>query len=415
MFSIQVALLATLTLATPALAVLPAHNAPPNMHSFDVDGGGRVLQGALPQATSGAQAFEASLSGARAYFDAPVQVVRVVRSKDKRVTIAAFDAALDGERVTGLDITTYDPAGNSHVDLLFDHPEMLRETISTMAVRMNDEEDELLERMRPVDGFDFAKWERASRRVSLRHMDFADGAGSIGIAEDFSPQLMHDGAFMAASAEGAYIRLSTPIRFVDPNVAGRVRKPDDFELPYQPDPIAAWKEYLTENAEKGGGTDPSPQVMHSARIADNGRLVDGTITIQGARFVFTGAIVESSAPGMDGVWYLNITLLAAPHDTVDQDMPQMIAMLRSERLNKRPDISQVNKKSLVWMTVTREIDSGRMARYKQSKHNAESARNLIDPALAAIAGKLGDNASWKSAFAAVDRRHFDVIHSLNVK
>jgi len=248
----------------------------------------------------------------------------------------------------------------------------------------------------------------------LQHTEFPDAAGSIGIAEDFTPQLIQDGAFMAASAEGAYIRLSTPIRLVT-----HIRKADDFVLPYVPDPIGAWKMYLTENAERAGGTDPSPQVMHSVALSDHSRLVDGTITIQGARFVFTGAIDESPPPGTDGVWKLNITVLAAPHETAEHDMPELIAMLSSERVNKRPDIAQINRRCLMWIAIAKGVDNGHQASFKRLEHNAEVARTHIDPAIAAVAHNLGGrmttDLSWRSAIDAVDRRQFDSISASDFK
>ena len=408
--------------AVAQMGALPARNAPNGMHAADGPLGGRILYGALPDVSSGLTTFQAGLRRTRGYFDASPHLLNAVSSKDGRITMVVFSAALSGHPVNGLVLAAYDPDGNSHFALVFDDPNRLAKSLPSMMEQVGRLTEETVERARPTGGetgVDFSRFEAASYKVALKRTPFPDGTASIGVAPGFTPQQMGGGSFMASASDGAYIKLYTHASLLDPRgtlfrtmqqmaQSGGMRNlplaPGQVVAPYESDPVKAWKTYLTEANRAQGAPDPAPQVQHTGPVQGvgsgwTGRLVSGTMTLHDTPFVFTGMLVSSPPPPREGGWLLQITMLGAPAEHAATDMPALIAMQHSIKVDMQAvrdqtmrNIEQMNQQSARWMAANKAAgDATRNRRFESSMANARASRDAMDRSTRGFINYISDS------------------------
>ncbi len=387
-------------------AAAPAASA----HTDDGTAGeGHVLQGALQDATSGPTAFKAGLRRTRGVFDASINLLSVARSKENpNLTMASFTAAQQGIPVGGLVIAVYEPAGHSRFALLYDAPDHLAKSLPAMLKRFDTATQEILEKARPQSAsaaMDFARFEKEAGHVALNRVQFQDGTASIGVAPGFKPLLMSGGKFTASAADGAYITLFRPCNVLDPNGtlykmqeqlgrnvhSGPMHIPGQVILAYDPDLVSAWKKYIAENARQNNALNSEPQVLKSATAPGSTNAwpmvnITGTMTVNGEPFVFTGLLVGSPPPTAQGGWSVQVTLLAAPAAHAAEDMPAMIAMQQSEKVDMSAvhqqtmhNIAALNAQTTAWLRSNKAAyDEVSQRRFDSAMSNARASRDAMD-------------------------------------
>ncbi len=419
-----------------------------------VDGpeGGTIVSSPLSGAASGPGAFKDGLHALRGYFDEAPAWLGAVRSKDGNVTIAAFRAVRRGAPVGGLAIAAYDPAGHSRFAVVFDDPARLARSLPPMLNRLKEMTQETLEQARPAQagtrGPDFAAFEAAAAHVALRRIAFPDGTATIGIADGFTPAVMSGGRFGASAADGAYANFYTPVPLLDPRSAlyqqeSRMSGGNPPQIPgqtviaYDPDPVAVWKQVLRERAEERGEGDPSPQMLRVKPLPNDatgflGRMVAGTMTLHGEPYVFSGTLLVSPPPRSDGSWLLQITMRGAPAAHAAADMPALIAMQRSEKIDMNAvrdqtmrNIAAINAECSRWLAANKAAgDDARNRVFQTSMHNAQVAQDNIDRSTAGFIHYINDeavvqhdptgargtiSASLATALQKSDPQHFTIV------
>jgi hypothetical protein len=378
-------------------------------HTTGAAGEGHVLQGALQDVSSGPAAFKAGLHHTRGVFDASINLLSVARSKDNpNLTMASFTAAQQGAPVGGLVIAVYDPAGHSRFALLYDAPDRLAKSLPTMLKRFDAATQERLEKARPQGGsaaMDFARFEKEASHVALNRTQFQDGTASIGVAPGFKPTLMSGGRFTASASDGAYITLFRPCNVLDPNGtlykmqaqlgrnvhSGPMHVPGQVILAYDPDLVSAWKNYIVENARQNNAVNSDPQVLKRATAPGSTKdwpmvNIAGTMTVNGEPFVFTGMLVGSPPPTAQGGWSVQVTLLAAPAAHAAVDMPAMIAMQQSEKVDMSAvqqqtmhNIAAINAQTSAWLRSNKAAyDEASQRRFDSAMANAHASRDAMD-------------------------------------
>ena len=402
-----------LTYPSPVVA-LPDRPAPSGMQSYDGPSGGRIIDCALKDASSGQSAFRAGVIRMRGYFDPSPRLISGVRSKNGNITIMVFSATLNREPVVGLAIATYDAAGDSRFGVVFDSSRTFSRSVKPLLSRMYAIDHQALAENRPAarpaasgSSINFAAYEAASRHVSLTKQEFPDGTVSIGIADGFRPVTMSAGSFVANADDGSYIKISVPVFPLDPRGSSyqTTRRAGPTALyyygappyvEYDGDPITDWKNVLTYTAHSSNVPDPSPQVISSKKMSLggglSGRALTGTMTLKGTQYAFLGRLI-TSPPGPTGSWMLQITMLAAPINRVAQDMPALLAMFQSERVNMA-EFNAVSSAQLkanlaainAWGTSMRaqstashnEFEAEQDSRFQESMANMEASQDSID-------------------------------------
>lgn len=402
-------------------APLPTQAAPDGLKTFDMPEGGRILFGKPGDSSSGPSTFKSGLRRTKGYFDTSLNLLSVVRSKNGEVTMGSFSAILRGTAVGGLAISMYDPDGHSRLAFLFDDPNHLAKSIPSMMRRLDELTQEMLKQETVKSAhssngkaFDsksstgFAGFEAASRNVALKGLAFPDGTTTIGVAPGFKPHTMSAGTFTASSADGATIELLVSHSLIDPNgtlykmQAQMTRRfpnasptiPGQIVVAYEPDPVIAWKKYLTEYARQQNTPYPDPQItkhdqMHLTAPGWSGRVVSGTMTLHDETFVFTGRLLVSP-PSLQGGWMLQATILAAPKEHVSDDMPAMMAMEKSEKVDMNAtreltmrNIDMINAQSAHQMSARQTAyDVGSQQRFNSSMARARASRDAMDKSTA---------------------------------
>ncbi len=368
--------------------------------------GGHLLSNPLPGMTSREQAFQAGIRQLHGSFDASLKLQGAVASQDENVLIVEFRAVQHGAPVSGLSITTFDPAGNSHTAQLYDSPDHLARSLPSLFKRLQDGTKADLEKARPVDAGtpDFAGFEAAADHVALTQTTFPDGTATIGIAQGFTANTMNGGRFGASAADGAYANLYIPIPLLDPRgslyqqelrmTGGRPPMiPGQTVIAYDPDPVVDWKAVLAERANERGDADPDPQIISNSPLKSDagnfsGKMVAGTMTLRNEPYVFSGILLVSPTPGADGGWLLQVSLRAAPAAHAATDMPAMIAMQRSEvvdmdavRDQTMRNIKAISDECSHWLAANQAAgDAARNRVFATSMHNAQIAQANIDHA-----------------------------------
>ncbi len=386
--------------------------------SEDGPQGGTILSGPLPKVLTGPAAFKAGLHLLHGYFDKFPTLIGVVCSKDKAVTIAPFRAVRQGAPVSGIALATYDPAGHSRFAVMYDDPTKLGQSLPPMMDRLKVITQDALEKARPVSsgaaGPDFAAYEAAAAHVSLHSTSFPDGTATIGVADGFTPGTMSGGRFSASAADGAYANLYIPISLMDPSGSLYQQEmqmsggnppqiPGQTVIAYDADPIVAWKKVLTERANERGSADPDPQILHAAPLPNSaggftGKMVAGTMTLNGEPYVFSGTLLISPPPGADGGWLLQITMRAAPTAHASTDMPALIAMQNSEKVDMNAvrdqtmrNIKAMSEETARWLALNKiQGDAARDHVFETSMHNAQVAQDNIDISAAAFIHYIND-------------------------
>ncbi|BCM93929.1 hypothetical protein IAD21_05824 [Abditibacteriota bacterium] len=396
--------------------------------------GGHLLSTPLPGMVSREAAFRAGIHQLQGHFDAPPKLLGGVQSQDENVMIVEFRATQHGTPVSGLSVTAYDPAGNSHAAVLYDTPDHLAQSLPSLFKRLQQETQADLEKVRPAGGPDFAAFEAAANHVALTQTSFPDGTATIGIAQGFTPTMMNGGRFGATAADGAYANLYIPISVLDPKGSlyqqelrlsgGRPPAiPGQTVIAYDSDPVVDWKQILTERANERGDADPHPQVLSDAPLkADasgfSGKMVAGTMTLHNEPFVFSGILLISPPPAADGGWLLQIAIRGAPVAHAATDMPALIAMQRSEKVDMNAvrdqtmrNIAAISDECSRWLATNQAAgDAARNRVFATSMHNAQIAQDNMDHAANEFIHYINDGAgggtSMTGALAKSDPQHF---------
>jgi hypothetical protein len=185
--------------------------------------------------------------------------------------------------------------------------------------------------------------------------------------------------------------------------------PGQVFIPYNTDPASVWKQFLAENASQNNAQNPDPQVLSSQKMQNieggwTGQLVSGTITIQEKPFVFTGSLLVSPPPSAEGAWLLQITILAAPAERAATDMPALIAMQRSEKVDTQAlrnqtmrNIAIINAQCASWLAANKAAgDAERDAVFQKSMADAKSAQDTMDRTAAGFIGYINDTSVVKN-------------------
>ncbi|HLJ54767.1 MAG TPA: hypothetical protein VKT77_06970, partial [Chthonomonadaceae bacterium] len=402
-------------------AGLPAGPAVAGLRVVDEAGGGRILFLPLRDAPSGPDTFRSGLGKLRGYFDATPKLLSVVSSKDEHVTISVFNASLHGSPVAGFIAASYDPAGNSHFAVVFDAPDHLKASLSPMMGHVHEMAQAAIERSRPASSgpkIDFDKLAAASSKVALTTTPYPGGVGKIGIAAGYKPTLLPGGTCFATGEDGSYMTLMASDNMLDPRgtsyktqkqLAHNIGKEDLPPIPgqlfieYDPDPVAAWKKYITALSQQRGTPDLSPQVEREAPMKGmsppaSGKMVSGTMTIKGEQFAFTGALLAGRPPTAEGFWSIGVTILAAPVKNAAKDFPALFAMQRSVRLDMKAltdqtnrNIAQMNEDSARWMATNRAAyNEASERRFASSMANARASRDAMDRSTAGFINHILD-------------------------
>ena len=421
--------------AAPAVADGLAATGGPN--------GGWMMTGTLPRGLSGPAALQAGMGRLNGEFDAAPKLLRAVRSKDGKVTIAVFRAARHGSPLGGLAVATCDSAGRARFAALFDTPKHLPQSLPAMLNRFNSDTKAALEAERPAGGGgpDFAAFERAALRVPLTHTAFPDGTATIGVARGFTPAAMERAFFRASAPDGAYANLNSPLHVLDPSGTlarseasiGMTRIGGQILLPYNRDPVEAWRQSQTVIAQMQGNPDPDPQILKSKAMRPmahgfTGRLIAGTMTLHGEPFVFSGFVSVGPLMLPEGGWLLQVSIRGAPAAHADEDMPALIAMSNSERVNEKAlmerttgDIAVINRETSRWLA---ENQTRNDQIFQQSMSEAAISQDNMNRSTAGFIHHINDqavvehdptgahgtmDANWADALVKSDPEHFHVV------
>ena len=323
-------------LAGNAEPALPPHVSPSGATSADI-GSGRVVAGTYALAAS-QDALRDVLARVHGYFDAEPALLSAVRSKDGRVTIAAFDAKLAKQPVRGLLITMTQP-GTAREAWLFDRPGRLAASLPRMEARLSSMQHNSRESENPParDAADLkTRWIAAAetaRGIALTRTDFPDGTGAIGIASGFTPSQMQTAGMIARSADGAALRIQGVIGAIDPHGNAMFRGGGIAVAAYSPDVATAW-----ENARRAfrlANNLPDEQLTVESSTSletgngKKGAVVYGYAMQSGKRVAYQAIVTVSPPAGSYASWTLVFTALWAPVDRFAQDAPALVAMMSS--------------------------------------------------------------------------------------
>lgn len=389
-----------------SLALAHLATAQGELSAQDGPQGGHILSEEVGGASSAATVLQTGLRRLRG----PLEEGRLmdgVRSKDGRTLIAPFRARWRGTPVAGLIVAAYDPYGHSRLSALFDDPKRLPQTLRPMMAALNGLTREAMERHRPkgggTGGPDYNAYAAAARRVSLSRTAFPDGTASIGVAPSFTATLMQQGTFNGGAPDGAYLNVYMAGGFLDPNGSvvqqekrmngGQIPNiPGQMVLDYDPNPLNAWKRRLETLIAQRGGESPDIQVQHDT-ASGNRHVVSGTMTLNGEPFVFSGVLLGlGRPPSAEGYWNISITMLAAPAAHADKDMPALIAMRDSERVDLErvrqtvmENIRASQSAFAAWSRASHEgaMDSMRRT-FESSMRNAATVQESIDRSAAGM-------------------------------
>jgi hypothetical protein len=192
---------------------------------------------------------------------------------------------------------------------------------------------------------------------------------------------MSSAQFNASNAAGSYINMYQPLNVLDPRGSqykGQVQfarggidplLPGQVAVQYTTDPVSAWKQCLAYNARKQNAPDPSPQVQTAADIPGLtggwiGKVLNGTMTLQGRKVAFSGALIASPPPGPTGAWTLLVSMLAAPLERASVDMPALMAQM-SEKVNQ----VALNDQTLRIIEATKQLMATRAVEFDQAQRD----------------------------------------------
>lgn len=399
----------------------PARAAGSGLKAIAEAGGGHVLFRPLTGVSSGKDAFRSGLAEISGYFDSTPKLLSVVTSKDHNITISVFNASLHGSAVAGFATATYDPAGNSNFAVVYDDPNHLKSSLTPMMHHVHELAVAAIERSRPAGGgpsLDFARFAAAADKVTLTRTQYPGGIGSIGIAPGYTPHLLATGTCVAFGEDGASMNLMGFAGMSDPRGTGykskklveRLAGPNFHPVPdgkvwieYDPNPVSAWKKYVTESSRLRGTPDMNPQVLHEqpmTGVSDGwtGRLVSGTMTVNGETFAFTGSLMTSPPPTAVGAWALSVTILRAPIKNAAADFPPLIAMQKSVKLdlgvlqdNANRVMAQMNEQTNRWLAENKAAgDAARERSVGISMANARASRDAMDRSTAGFINHILD-------------------------
>lgn len=171
--------------------------------------------------------------------------------------------------------------------------------------------------------------------------------------------------------------------------------PGQIVITYDSDPASAWKKFLAENARQQNIPYPDPQIskqepMHMQMPGWSGCLISGKMTVHGEPFVFKGRLLVSPPPSPQGSWMLQTTILAAPVAHASADMPALIAMEKSEKVDMKAtreltmrNIAMINSQSAHLMAARQTAyNVGSQQRFNSSMARARASRDAMDKSTA---------------------------------
>ncbi|HLJ57670.1 MAG TPA: hypothetical protein VKT77_21725 [Chthonomonadaceae bacterium] len=394
---------------------------PTGFKVVDEAGGGRILFTPLSGVSSGPEAFRSGLARIRGYFDESPKLLSGVASKDHNLTVSVFNATLKGSPVTGLATAAYDPEGNSDFAIVFDSSEHLKSSLAPMMRHVSDMALAAIERSKPAASgleLDFARFNAEAAHVALTSTQYPGGIGSVGIAAGYTPHLQGTGTAVALGDDGSYMNVMGFDGMCDPRgslyksqhqlelLAGPNFHPTPdgrVWIEYDPNPVTAWKKFVTEHSRLRGTEDANPQVLRDEAMKGvpggwTGRLVSGTMTVRGETFAFTGSLMTSPPPPPVGSWSLSITILAAPIKNAAKDFPALIAMQKSVHLDvaalrdhANRFMARMNEQTAQWMAENRAAgDAARNRSVASSMEHARATRDTMDRSTAGFINHILD-------------------------
>jgi hypothetical protein len=345
-FSLPLLVLASYAPAPAAgTSSLPARVAPSGLSTKDEPGGGRIVSGLVPNATSSIDATRDALLKMRGYFDRRPTVRGAVASSDRRSSIVLFDASLRGAPVRGL-IVAAAQTGAAEVAFLFDDPKRLEGSLAAMERDLPSRETSALGHA-PAPAADasatgtlLARWNAAAAHassVALQQRSFSDNSGAIGIAPGFTLQSAQVGSFTATSPDGAIVRGEQSITGFDPNSPGGSNVLNLPVVAYSSDVGTAWLT-LRRAAIQRQGT-PDDGLTIESRFAPSASRANRSQTVVGRAKGPSGepmtyiAWVQTVEPTR-GLWTVTWSIVWSPESTLPQDGPKLLAMLKSYRGNQ---------------------------------------------------------------------------------
>jgi hypothetical protein len=329
---------------------LPRAVAPTGLSTKDEPGGGRIVSGLVPDATTSIDATRKALEKMRGYFDHRPNVRGAVASADRRSSIVFFDAELHGDAVRGLIVTAVQ-TGTAEVAFLFDNPQQLERSLPAMEADLSSRganalRSEPTTMTAPNDGSLSAQWNDAAARahaVALQHQTFSDSSGSVGVATGFSLNSAQVGSFDATASDDARIRVNVGVPAYDPRAGGS----NVLRIPlvsYSGDPGDDWIAVRRAYMERSGTPDDGITIdrRFAVRTVGNTRqqTLVGRMNGPSGKAMTYIAWVTTGEPTR-GIWTVQFNIVRSPVDRLAGDGPKLIGMLESFRSNQGVITSEI--------------------------------------------------------------------------
>ncbi|MDB5326845.1 MAG: hypothetical protein JWM57_2414 [Phycisphaerales bacterium] len=366
--------------ATPSAATPPA--ATPSATAASAPAGytvvhqteaGQALTAAKADTDSVRAALIATLNDITPLFDAkPVVGGAYEDSKTHRSGGAMFTAALKGKPVRGMVSTQLADQGangnggngkGARVAVLYANADATADDVRTLTTPPKPAEAKAAEAKaadpKAADGkpanVDAAvpakprtqeELAAAVDAIHLTHYDFPDGTGSTGVADGWttSTQSALDCNYLQGPA-GQHIAVGASFSLMTPDSRlGRAGMAGVMVAPFAdpPDALAELIPLLSKMSVNGGGAPMrldkiiDSQPVQAQFPGQRAAIINYLITHQvGDRTIQTrnNAKLVCTPPGQVGMWNIFVTEMTAPVDTWEQDVPTMLAMMKSRREN----------------------------------------------------------------------------------
>ncbi|HEX8325382.1 MAG TPA: hypothetical protein VF595_15880 [Tepidisphaeraceae bacterium] len=306
---------------------------------------GMALTAAKADADTVRRALIAALTDITPLFDArPVAGGAYEDAKGRRSGGATFTATLKGKPMRGL-VTAQLADRGANVAVLFAKADATADDIRALSMPAKDAAAEPVAKA-PAKPRTAEEIAAAVDAVRLTQYDFPDGTGSTGVAEGWTTntQSALDCNYIQGPA-GQHIAVGANYQIASPDSPlGRAGMPGVLVAAFD-EPVAALTDLvpkLSAMSARAGGASMrldkiiDSQPVPSAQPGQRSAIVNYLITHQtGDRIVQTrnNAKIVCSPPGQVGMWMFYMVEIAAPVETWDQDVPTMLAMMKSRREN----------------------------------------------------------------------------------
>lgn len=376
----SIAIVFSLLTATTFAASLPERVVPVGLRAVEVAGGGRILQGSLPQGESPLRALRAGVALSRTYFDESPTVTSIVQSTDGRVTLAQFRGSLARQPISGLIVSVNDEGASPRIAFLFDRTHDVAKSIAAMVSRLNSG----------------AGAGRSS--LILRPMRSSDGTVLAALPQGWNPQPFGNGMLVATGPDGAEVDQELPFSIAEPG-SSMTSVPGNVVVAYARDPVDVFVPALESAARQHGKV--VRVHVESVGAVERGKGmatqdISGTIgTAQGNRRF--KAIVLVGQPNGYGTYLMSLKMISAPVDDFKHDAPVMAAIYNSYRVDQQreakltADYIQFTKdQSQRAVQAMADVRARNDATFYRSMQHAHAVQNSIDRSTAGFARYIGN-------------------------